>query len=150
LPGLSVAGQVLEALGGATEDAPWKLRIGRRAERSLDDQDGRVRSLLSAVNLLIGRIQHEHLPITLVVDGLDRMSSVDATRRMFLDSRLLGELACVTLVTAPLAVHHEGMARKRARVQAQGACERSGLRAPFGVCRADGHGGGPNVFFENS
>lgn len=110
LPGLSVAGQVLEALGGATEDAPWKLRIGRRAERSLDDQDGRVRSLLSAVNLLIGRIQHEHLPITLVVDGLDRMSSVDATRRMFLDSRLLGELACVTLVTAPLAVHHEGMA----------------------------------------
>lgn len=110
LPGLSVAGHVLEALGGATEEAPWKLRIGRRNERTLDDQDGRVRSLLSAVNLLIGRIQHEHVPITLIVDGLDRMTSVEATRRMFLESRLLGELACVTLVTAPLAVHHEGMA----------------------------------------
>ena len=108
--GLPALGPVLSALESSTENAPWYLRIGRRAGGPLDDQDGRVRSMLSAVNLLIGRIQSKHLPITLIIDGLDRLTSTEATRRMFIESGLLGELACVTVVTAPLAVHHDGMA----------------------------------------
>jgi hypothetical protein len=105
-------GQLLETLENATENGAWSLKIGRRAGQALDDQDGRVRSMLLAVNLLIGRVQYENSPITLIVDGLDRLTSVDAARRMFVESGLLGELACVTIVTAPLAVHHDGMAAR--------------------------------------
>lgn len=92
-------GVVKAALDGLKKTVP----IGR-SRKSLPDQDEASQTLLGAVNVLIGHVQHSHRPILLIIDGLDRIREEERALSLLLRSELLGQLACRTLVCAPFAL----------------------------------------------
>jgi hypothetical protein len=75
-----------------------------RSRKNLPDQDDVTQTLLGAVNVLIGYVQHTHKRILLIIDGLDRIREEERALQLLLRSELLGQLACRTLVCAPFAL----------------------------------------------
>lgn len=75
-----------------------------RSKSTLPDQDEAMQTLLGAVNVLVGQVQHNHRPILLLIDGLDRIRDEERALHLFLRSELLGQLACRTVVCAPFAL----------------------------------------------
>ncbi len=65
------------------------------------DQDPRARTLLDAVNGLFRDLERAGRPVSLFLDGLDRVEGLDTTRRLFLESSLLARLDSTTVLTAP-------------------------------------------------
>lgn len=79
------------------------LSVGR-SKTTLPDQDEAMQTLLGAVNVLIGHVQHRHQRIVLIIDGLDRIRDEERALALFLKSELLGQLACRTIICAPFAL----------------------------------------------
>ncbi|GAB4532845.1 MAG: hypothetical protein Tsb0020_48890 [Haliangiales bacterium] len=104
-----VAGLGLSVLGGASRAVGWSLPLGRR-RRTLPDQDQRVLSLANAVNALIGTVQHNYQPLLIVLDGLDRISDAKTVKNLFLESSLLGGLACASVIAGPIVLRRQGLA----------------------------------------
>lgn len=120
----SSAGKMLEvgagALGeivGVAED--WNLPIGLPRHDALRDQDQRVYELLLSVNAVIRELQQDSGPLTLVIDGLDRVYSVPTTKQLFLESTLLGSLECATVVAGPLMLQREKLASQIHKFEAK-------------------------------
>ncbi len=89
--------KVLEAAADATS---WSWRVGPLDNRRRGDQDSEVRQLIDAVNALILDLQSNLASrIVLVVDGLDRIESVERLGILFVESELLGELVCDQVFT---------------------------------------------------
>jgi hypothetical protein len=98
--GVAAAAGLVKAVADSTT---WTWKVGLPGTRRRDDQDGDVRRVLNAVNLLINGLQHAYgRRLMLVLDGLDRIRASERTQRLFLDSRLLGNLDCDELITVPL------------------------------------------------
>lgn len=100
-PAVGLAGEGLRMLAEIGKSARWEFELGRRKD-SLDAQDPRVQRLLDAVNRIIGAIQHEYRRLVVIIDGLDRIRSVETARRVFVDSPVLGKLKCDLVLDAPL------------------------------------------------
>ena len=108
LIGLSAPGAAAAAIGvGVTKALADGIRsmvsIGR-SKTTLPDQDEAMQTLLGAVNVLIGHVQHRHQRIVLLIDGLDRIRDEDRALALFLRSELLGQLVCRTILCAPFAL----------------------------------------------
>lgn len=104
-----VAGAGLKLLGSMAETMHWNFPLGRRQDRQTD-QDQRVIDLQRAVNVLIRTLQQASRPLVIVVDGLDRISKPETTHALFVESALLGSLACRTIVAGPVILSRERMA----------------------------------------
>jgi hypothetical protein len=101
-------GAVLGAGLGAAADAVramWNVPVGA-AKRRLPDDDEQVKTMLTAVNRVIGEVQHRHQPVLLVIDGLDRIRDVSRARELFVESDTLGRLACRVVLSGPFALRH--------------------------------------------
>lgn len=108
-------GAGLVAAGEAGKSLQWRFKIGVPGRRESSDQEPRVKRLLDAVNALIGDLQSDkETRLTVFVDGLDRLRDVERARALFIDSALLGHVACDIVVTGPLVLHWQSL-RKHVR-----------------------------------
>lgn len=102
------AGGTAAAVGGALSQlaaaGDWTLRIGLRDRPRLPDQDPGIQALLAATNRLILATQQAYRPLLVVIDGLDRIVEPTTVRGLFVDSRLLCDLECSVVVTAPISI----------------------------------------------
>lgn len=107
-------GAGLAAAGGAGTSVQWRFKLGLPGRSPRSDQDARVQRLLDVVNGLIAELQAYGTRLTAFVDGLDRIDDRDRIRALFIDSALLGSLACDVVLTGPIALHW-GSLRKHVR-----------------------------------
>ncbi|HYO72832.1 MAG TPA: hypothetical protein VEU33_42905 [Archangium sp.] len=93
------------ALGGAAAGAisRWTLPLGR-SKQFLPDQDSHVQTMLACVNTLVGHVQQSYRRVLFVIDGLDRIRSIERAKELFVDSQLIAQLACPVIVCAPFAL----------------------------------------------
>jgi hypothetical protein len=115
------AGAALGAgLGTATEAlrATWNLPMGASSKRIPDD-DEQVKTMLHTVNRVIGEVQHQHRPVLLVIDGLDRIRDIERARELFVESDVLARLACRVVICGPFALRHHPAASAVPRFQFQ-------------------------------
>jgi hypothetical protein len=104
----AAAGAGLSVLSAVAEAGRWSLPFGRKKERILPDQDAEVQTLLRCVNVLIGLVQQRATKVLLILDGLDRVESFERAKEIFVDSRILGQLACCVVVCGPFALRKDG------------------------------------------
>lgn len=117
--GSQVVGNLKEAFEGAGKvvgAAQWNLELGVQDRGFVQDQDGRARALLAAVNRLIGVVQSQYRAVTLVLDGLDRIVEPATSRRLFVDSTLIGQMTCATVVCGPSLLAADGARETHFRV----------------------------------
>lgn len=113
----------LKLLDAGTEATDWSWRIGVGEGRGRKDQDAEVRDLLHAVDGLVMRLNQEYgHRLLLVVDGLDRVQKPERLDVMFVDSSLLGELACDEVFTAPQDLLSGGAARRAVAFRTYDLC----------------------------
>jgi hypothetical protein len=95
------------ALGGGAAGAisRWTLPLGR-SKQFLPDQDSHVQTLLACVNTLVGHVQQSYRRVLFVIDGLDRIRSIERAKELFVDSQLIAQLACPVIACAPFALRH--------------------------------------------
>jgi hypothetical protein len=82
----------------------WGIPLGRPGRAPFADQDPPVQELVGAVNAAVSDLRVGDRPALLVIDGLDRIRSVDGAARLFVHSGLIDELACHLVATAPLVL----------------------------------------------
>jgi hypothetical protein len=104
----------LTLLQQLTDDAPkWSLPIGLK-KRALPDQDHQMQTLRACVNVLIGLVQLRATKVLLILDGLDRIRDFERAKALFVDSKMIAELDCRTVLCGPFALrHHPAMAAIR-------------------------------------
>lgn len=106
-------GGVSAAVAAAGDVLKWTIPLGRN-KRQLPDSDEVLRGMLAIVNRILGEIQREHVRVLLVLDGLDKIQDIARARALFVESQLLGELECATIVCGPFALrHHPSLANVR-------------------------------------
>lgn len=108
LAGLAAAGAAAVEAGIKTLDASsgalkWGIPIGRK-KKALLDQDADVQSMLAAANRIIGLVQSKVQRVLLIIDGLDRIRSFERAKALFIDSELMGQLACPLVLSGPFAL----------------------------------------------
>ncbi len=104
---------VSAAVAAAADALKWPIPLGR-GKRQLPDSDDVLRGMLAIINRILGEIQGEHRRVLLVLDGLDKIQDIVRARALFVESQLLGELECATLVCGPFALrHHPSLANVR-------------------------------------
>lgn len=80
------------------------MRFGHSSK--LEDQLPSVQQLLAAVNAVLLALAQRARPVLFVLDGLDRVKSIDRANRLFVESSLLTKLAASVLLSSPFAFHH--------------------------------------------
>lgn len=106
VPGGAVLRGGLRVLQATGKSVRWTLPLGL-ARTALPDQRGEIQELLAAVNALFSDIQSGyHRGVLLVVDGLDRVSDFEHAKELFLESELIGRLACASVVCGPYPLRH--------------------------------------------
>lgn len=103
----AAAGAAIGGLAQLTEAAKWSLPFGL-SQKPLPDQDSQAQTLLRCVNLLIGLVQQRGNRVLLIVDGLDRIKDFDRARELFLDSKMIGQLACRVVICGPFVLRTDG------------------------------------------
>jgi hypothetical protein len=91
-----------KALGALKWNAP--IASGKR---SLPDHDAAMQTLLGSVNRILGSFRTRSVPVLFVLDGLDRIRSRDRAAALFLESEMIGRLACPLVVCAPWVLRHD-------------------------------------------
>ncbi len=110
----AIAGTGLQLLKAATDSTTWTWRIGLRDRKRTSDQEPRVRRVLDATNAVIEALQSAYdRKLILVVDGLDRVRVPSTFEDLFVESNLLRELACDTVVCAELGLVQRYRSRLR-------------------------------------
>jgi hypothetical protein len=84
--------------------ARWGVPLGRPGRQLFRDQDPPVQELVGVVNAALADLRVGDRPPLLVIDGLDRIRSVEGAARLFVHSGLIDELACHLVATAPLVL----------------------------------------------
>lgn len=91
----------------AAEATKWSWPIGLRNRKPRQDQEPEIRALVQAVNRLLMSLQQSYTrPLTLIIDGPDRISDVQRLETLFVDSSLLSELVCDVITTGPELMLH--------------------------------------------
>jgi hypothetical protein len=106
-PAGAAVGTGLSVLGAVADAAKWSLPFGLK-KKSLPDQDAQVQTLLRCVNVLIGLVQQRASKVLLIIDGLDRIESFERAKELFLDSQMIGQLACRVVLCGPFALRRDG------------------------------------------
>jgi hypothetical protein len=95
----------------------WDLPMGA-ARKGIPDDAEPAKTMLDVVNHLIGEVQGASGHVLLVIDGLDRIHDLERARELFIDSEMLGRLACHAVVLCgPFALHHNLMTATVPRFQ---------------------------------
>lgn len=98
IAGSQVSTTALSVLDTASESTSWAWKLGS-GDRRRDDQD--VKHVLVAVNRMLSALHTSYQRrLLLLVDGLDRAGQ-ERIRSLFVESALLGELACDAVWIAP-------------------------------------------------
>jgi hypothetical protein len=105
----------LEAATAVATAAEWKLPIGIPGRKVVRDQDTRVHELSQIVNELLRDLVQERGQLTIILDGLDRITSPVTTQQLFTESMLLAGLESPVVVSGPL-----GLQRRRLASQVRG------------------------------
>lgn len=84
--------------------ARWGVPLGKPGRHAFRDQDPPVQELVAVVNGALADLRFAERPPLLVIDGLDRIRSVDGAARLFVHSGLVDELSCHLVATAPLVL----------------------------------------------
>lgn len=95
------AAQAIETAAGALQ---WNLRLGG-SHPALDDQDRRSLELIDVVNRIAAHLSTGR-DLVVLIDGLDRVDSLEAAERLFIRSQLIGLLSCALVIAAPLVFRH--------------------------------------------
>jgi hypothetical protein len=106
-PAGAAVGLGLRALSATADAAKWALPIGLK-KKSLPDQDVQVQTLLQCVNVLIGLVQQRSSKVLLIIDGLDRIETSERAKELFIDSQMIGQLACRLVLCGPFGLRHDG------------------------------------------
>lgn len=93
----------LKALEGISGAVKWHVPVGQ-AKRRKPDQDPEMQGLLHAVNAIFAYVQSKATRILLVIDGLDRIADLRRAEALFLQSEMIGKLACRLIVAAPFSL----------------------------------------------
>lgn len=84
----------------------WRVPLGQ-AKRTPLDQEEEVQTLLEAVNTLVRLAKHQLRRVLFVIDGLDRIRTLERATRLLVESQMLGQLDCPLVICAPLALRHD-------------------------------------------
>lgn len=103
--GAVMASAGLLALKEAAGGLKWRLGLGK-SKKDLVDQDDELRGMLLVVNRMIAEVQSRHRPLLLVIDGLDRIIDLQHARALFVDSQMLSQFECASVVCGPFALRH--------------------------------------------
>lgn len=95
----AVAGLVEKAVAG------WTLPLGQGSV-PVEDSRPEILRLVEAVNRVITEIQSTGRQVLLILDGLDRLTELEAARSLFLDSRLLSAFPCNVVLSGPFVLRH--------------------------------------------
>lgn len=99
----------------ATAIAPafdFKFPLGVGGRDRPPDQDERVSGLLEATNAMLRAVEAQAGKLVLLIDGLDRVRAPETVTALFVESAVLGRLACdATVLTGPLTLRREGIAQ---------------------------------------
>jgi hypothetical protein len=106
-PAGAAVGLGLRTLSATADAAKWSLPIGLK-KKALPDQDAQVQTLLQCVNVLIGLVQQRSSKVLLIIDGLDRIEATDRAKELFVDSQMIGQLACRLVLCGPFGLRHDG------------------------------------------
>lgn len=103
-------GASLAVAKGAAGILDWTVSVGRRRKNSTD-QDTRVRRIAAIVAALIEHAEAlSGRPLLFLLDGLDRLSTVDELEQaeaLLVRSRLLQQLPCQMVVLAPVILRFD-------------------------------------------
>ncbi|MBL8681797.1 MAG: AAA family ATPase [Myxococcales bacterium] len=106
--GSAVAGglKLLESVSDASKaerrwNFPWA-----RSQVTRSDQTEELKSMLYLVNQIVAEVARRHRPVLLVIDGLDRITSVAQAKQLFVESTLLSRLSCNVVLAGPFALRH--------------------------------------------
>ncbi len=105
-PAASVA---MGSMGKLIADAFGALKLSLpvgRTQRDLPDQEPEVQTMLGCVNVLIGVTQSMVRRVLFVIDGLDRIRDIGRAKALFVDSHMISQLACPSIVCGPFALRH--------------------------------------------
>ncbi len=100
----SLALQAKTLLDFARPVARWGVPLGKPGRAQFRDQDPPVQELVGVVNAALAELRFAERTPLLVIDGLDRIRSVDGAARLFVHSGLVSELACHLVAAAPLVL----------------------------------------------
>lgn len=103
----AAVGAGLSVIAAALDAGKWSLPIGRK-KKALSDQDSEVQTLLGCVNTLIGLVQKRASKVLLIIDGLDRIEEFERAKDLFIDSQMIGQLACPLVVCGPFSLRRDG------------------------------------------
>lgn len=104
-----LVGTALATVGEGLAASQWSLPLGIPGRRVRPDQERPVRALLDAVNRLIDVLQTTYSrPLTVTIDGLDRVRNRETAETLFVRSNLLASLACPTVAVGPLVLCRKG------------------------------------------
>lgn len=92
--------------GGVSSGIRWPFRFGG-GHLARSDQDSVSQDLYAAVAEIIGDVQQLYdKRVILLLDGLDRIETAAVTRGLFVRSRLIGQLPCSVVASAPISLRH--------------------------------------------
>jgi len=103
------AGAAAGSMGKLVADVFGSLKLNLpfgRSQNELLDQDPEAQTLLGSLNVLVGFTQHKHRRVLLVIDGLDRIREIGRAKALFVDSQMIAQIECPTIVCGPFALRH--------------------------------------------
>lgn len=104
-----VVGATLAVVGEGLAASQWSLPLGIPGRRVRPDQERPVRMLLDTVNHLVDVLQTAYSrPLTVTIDGLDRIRRRETAETLFVHSNLLASLVCATIAVGPLVLCRKG------------------------------------------
>lgn len=107
LSGLGPAIEMGSAVASAAVQVThWHIPLGQ-AKRTPLDQEQEVQSLLQVINTLVGLARHEVKRVLFAIDGLDRIRDLAKSKQLLVESHMIGQLDCLMVVCAPLAMRHD-------------------------------------------
>jgi hypothetical protein len=106
LPGAAAG---LTALAALAETPKWSLPLDRKEKKVLPDREPHVQTLLQCVNVIIGLVQQKASKVLLILDGLDRIGSVERASELFIDSQMIGQLDCRVVLCGPFVLRRRGL-----------------------------------------
>jgi hypothetical protein len=106
-PAGAATGTAVGGLAALTESAKWSLPFGL-SKTKLPDQEREAQTLVACVNVIIGLVQQRGTKVLVMLDGLDRIKELDRAVELFVESKLIGQLACRVVLCGPFVLRTDG------------------------------------------
>ena len=100
--GVTSVGGLLASVFGSIK---WNVPIGR-TKNELSDQEREAQTMRDCVNVLVGMAQAQARRVLFIIDGLDRVGDIERAKALFVDSQMIAEMDCPTVICGPFALRH--------------------------------------------